>query len=62
MFTSLGKLVGAVLQAGNLLTLCLLAGVVLHLVSRGRRGKVLVGLSAVSFALLAVAPIGPAMV
>src|SRR6266849_1036767 len=56
-----GKLVWAVLQPGNLLTLCLLAGVLLHLLSRGRRGKVLVGLSALGFALLAVAPIGPAM-
>jgi uncharacterized SAM-binding protein YcdF (DUF218 family) len=56
-----GKLVWAVLQPGNLLTLWLLAGVLLHLLSRGRRGKVLVGLSAVGFVLLAVAPIGPAM-
>jgi uncharacterized SAM-binding protein YcdF (DUF218 family) len=56
-----GKLIWAVLQPGNLLTLCLLAGVVLYLLSRGRRGKVLVGLSALGFTLLAVAPIGPAM-
>jgi uncharacterized SAM-binding protein YcdF (DUF218 family) len=55
------NLVWAVLQPGNLLTLCLIAGVILHLLSRGRRGKVLVGLSALGFALLAVAPIGPAM-
>jgi uncharacterized SAM-binding protein YcdF (DUF218 family) len=61
MFTFFGKLVEAVLQPGNLLTLCLLAGVIMHLLSRGRRGKVLVGLSAVGYALLAVAPIGPAM-
>src|SRR5215831_21189963 len=61
MFTTSGKLVGTVLQPGNLLTLCLLAGVILHLLSRGRRGRVLVGLSALGFALLAVAPIGPAM-
>lgn len=61
MFTTFGKLVGTVLQPGNLLTLCLLAGVIMHLLSRGRRGKVLVGLSAVGFALLVVAPIGPAM-
>ena len=61
MFTFFGKLVEAVLQPGNLLTLCLLAGVIMHLLSRGRRGKVLVGLSAVGFALLCVAPIGPAM-
>ena len=57
----LGKLVWAVVQPGNLLLLCLLAGVLFFLVSRGRRGKVLVGLAALGFALLAVAPIGPAM-
>lgn len=56
-----GKLVWAVLQPGNLLMLCLLAGVILHLLSRGRRGKVLVGLSTLGFVLLTVAPIGPAM-
>jgi uncharacterized SAM-binding protein YcdF (DUF218 family) len=56
-----GKLVWAVLQPGNLLMLCLLAGVLLFLLSRGRRGKVLVGLSALGFVLLAVAPIGSAM-
>src|SRR6516162_10554156 len=56
-----GKLVWAVLQPGNLLMLCLLAGVLLFLLSRGRRGKVLIGLSALGFVLLAVAPIGPAM-
>jgi len=55
------NLVWAVLQPGNLLMLCLLAGVILHLLTRGRRGKVLVGLSALGFALLAVVPIGPAM-
>jgi uncharacterized SAM-binding protein YcdF (DUF218 family) len=57
----LGKLVWAAVQPGNLLLLCLLAGVLLFLLSRGRRGKVLVGLSALGFVLLAVAPIGPAM-
>jgi len=56
-----GKLVWALLQPGNLLLLCLLAGVVAFLLSRGRRGKALVGLAAVGFALLAVAPVGPAM-
>jgi len=56
-----GKLVWAVLQPGNLLMLCLLAGVLLFLVSRGRRGKVLVGISLLGFLVLAVAPIGPAM-
>jgi uncharacterized SAM-binding protein YcdF (DUF218 family) len=56
-----GKLVWAGLQPGNLLTLCLLAGVLLFLTSRRRRGKVLIGLAALGFLLLAVAPIGPAM-
>jgi uncharacterized SAM-binding protein YcdF (DUF218 family) len=57
----LGKLIWAVVQPGNLLLLCLLAGVVLFLLSRGRRGRVLVGFSALGFLVLAVAPIGPAM-
>jgi uncharacterized SAM-binding protein YcdF (DUF218 family) len=57
-----GKLVWAVLQPGNLLMLCLLAGVLLFRISRGRRGKILVGMSLVGFLVLAVAPIGPAMV
>jgi uncharacterized SAM-binding protein YcdF (DUF218 family) len=56
-----GKLVWVVVQPGNLLLLCLLAGVVFFMLSRGRRGKVLIGLSALGFLLLAVAPIGPAM-
>lgn len=56
-----GKLVWAVLQPGNLLVLCLLAGSFLLLAFRGRRGKVLVGLSALGFTLLVVVPIGPAM-
>lgn len=56
-----GKLVWAVAQPGNLLLLCLLAGFLCILLSRGRRGRVLVGLAALGFALLAVAPIGPAM-
>src|SRR2546423_12331909 len=42
--------------------LCLLAGVLLFVVSRGRHGKVLVGISLVGFLMLAVAPIGPALV
>jgi uncharacterized SAM-binding protein YcdF (DUF218 family) len=50
-----------VLQPGNLLLLCLVAGVVLFLALRGRSGKVLIGLSALGFVLLAAAPIGPAM-
>jgi uncharacterized SAM-binding protein YcdF (DUF218 family) len=57
-----GKLIWAVLQPGNLLMLCLLAGLFLFVVSRGRRrGMALIGLSALGFVLLAVAPIGPAM-
>jgi uncharacterized SAM-binding protein YcdF (DUF218 family) len=55
-----GKLVWALLQPGNLLLLCLLAGVFLLLRGR-RRGELLVVLSAIGFLLLAVAPIGPAM-
>ena len=55
-----GKLVWAVLQPGNLLLLCLLAGVFLLLRGR-RRGELLVVLSAIGLLLLAVAPIGPAM-
>jgi uncharacterized SAM-binding protein YcdF (DUF218 family) len=57
----LGKLISAVLQVDNLLTMCLFAGVMLHLLSRGRRGTLLVGLSSLGFALLAVTPIGAAM-
>jgi uncharacterized SAM-binding protein YcdF (DUF218 family) len=55
-----GKLVWALLQPGNLLLLCLMAGVFLLLRGR-RRGELLVVLSAIGFLLLAVAPIGPAM-
>jgi uncharacterized SAM-binding protein YcdF (DUF218 family) len=55
-----GKLVWAVLQPGNLLLLCLLVGVFLLLRGR-RRGELLVVLSAIGLLLLAVAPIGPAM-
>jgi uncharacterized SAM-binding protein YcdF (DUF218 family) len=50
-----------VLQPGNLLMLWLLAGIFLFVLSHGRRGKALVAVSAVGFLLLAVAPIGPAM-
>jgi uncharacterized SAM-binding protein YcdF (DUF218 family) len=56
-----GKLVWTAVQPGNLLLLCLLAGVLFFATSRGRRGRVLVGFSALGFVLLAVAPIGPAM-
>src|SRR5580700_2740137 len=40
--------------------LCLLGGVLFFLVSRGRRGKVLVGISLLGFLVLAVAAVGPA--
>lgn len=56
-----GKVVWAVLKPGNLLMLCLLAGVCLFAAYRGRRGKMLVALAALGFAVLAMAPIGPAM-
>ncbi|MBV9377768.1 MAG: YdcF family protein [Alphaproteobacteria bacterium] len=56
-----GKLVWTVVQPGNLFLLCLLAGLLIFLMSRGRRGKVLVGVAAVGFALFAIAPIGQAM-
>lgn len=56
-----GKLVWAVLQPGNLLLLCLVGGVLLFLIANGRRGKLLVAAAAGGFVLLAVAPIGPAM-
>jgi len=55
-----GKLVWALLQPGNLLLLCLLAGMLLLLRGR-RRGELLVVLSAIGLLLFAVAPIGPAM-
>jgi uncharacterized SAM-binding protein YcdF (DUF218 family) len=56
-----GKLLWAVVQPGNLLLLALLGGFVLLLGSRGRHGKMLIGLSALSFLAFAVVPIGPAM-
>src|SRR6266851_974427 len=56
-----GKAVWALLQPGNLLVVCLLAGIFLVLVSRHRRGTLLIVISALGFVLLAVAPIGPAM-
>ena len=55
-----GKLVWAVTQPGNLLLLFLLAGVFLLLRGR-RRGELLVVLAAIGLLLLAVVPIGPAM-
>jgi uncharacterized SAM-binding protein YcdF (DUF218 family) len=56
-----GKLLWALVQPGNLLLLALLGGFLLLLGSRGRRGKILIGLSALGFLLLAVVPFGPAM-
>jgi len=50
-----GELVWAVLQPGNLLTLCLRAGCFSSTYLGRRRGRVLVGLSALGFALLTVA-------
>ena len=55
-----GKLVWALLQPGNLLLLCLVTGTFFLLRGR-RRGEMLIVLSAIGFLLLAVAPIGPAM-
>jgi uncharacterized SAM-binding protein YcdF (DUF218 family) len=49
------------LQPGNLLLLCLVLGVLWFMLSRGRRGKALVAIAALGLVLLAVAPIGPAM-
>jgi uncharacterized SAM-binding protein YcdF (DUF218 family) len=56
----LDKLIWAVLNPGNVLALCLFAGVILYLLSRGRRGKALVALATLGFTLLTVAPVGPA--
>jgi uncharacterized SAM-binding protein YcdF (DUF218 family) len=56
-----GKLLWALVQPGNLLLLALLGGFLLLLGSRGRRGKILIGLSALGFLLFAVVPFGPAM-
>ncbi len=57
----IGKLGWAVLQPGNLLVLLLSAGFLLLLSSRGRRGKALIGLATVGFIVLAVVPLGPAL-
>ena len=56
-----GKLLWAVVQPGNLLLLALLGGFLLLLGSRGRRGRILIGLSAIGFLMFAVVPVGPAM-
>ncbi len=56
-----GKLGWAVLQPGNLLLLVLTAGSLLLLFSRGRRGPALIGVAALGFFVLAVAPLGPAL-
>jgi uncharacterized SAM-binding protein YcdF (DUF218 family) len=56
-----GKLFWALAQPGNLLLLALLAGFLLLLATRGRRGKLLIGLATIGFLGFAVAPLGPAM-
>jgi uncharacterized SAM-binding protein YcdF (DUF218 family) len=56
-----GKLAWAVFQPGNLLLLALLAGVLLSFIYRGQRGTGLIAVVALIFLMLAVAPIGPAM-
>jgi uncharacterized SAM-binding protein YcdF (DUF218 family) len=56
-----GKLVWLVLQPGNLLLICLLVGVLILLFSRWRHGRILVVLATIGFLLVAVLPIGPAM-
>jgi uncharacterized SAM-binding protein YcdF (DUF218 family) len=56
-----GKAIWAVAQPGNLLLLVLLTGVVLSFIYGGRRGRVLIVSAALAFFVLAVAPIGPAM-
>ena len=56
-----GKLLWALTQPGNLLLLVLLAGFLLLLGSRGRRGKILTGFATIGFLVFAVAPVGPAM-
>jgi uncharacterized SAM-binding protein YcdF (DUF218 family) len=58
-----GKLGWVVLQPGNLLVLLLIAGFLRLLYSRGRRGKgkVLIGSAALGFLVLAVAPLGSAL-
>jgi uncharacterized SAM-binding protein YcdF (DUF218 family) len=56
-----GKIVWALVQPGNLLLLALLAGVVPSFVYRSRRGTAPTAVVAAAFLVLAVAPIGPAM-
>jgi uncharacterized SAM-binding protein YcdF (DUF218 family) len=53
-----GKLMWAVVQPGNLLLVCLLAGILCGLARRGRAARWLIGIAAFGFALFAVAPIG----
>jgi uncharacterized SAM-binding protein YcdF (DUF218 family) len=57
----IGKFGWAVLQPGNLLLLLLTAGFLQSLFSRRGRGKVMIGLAALGFLVLAVAPLGPGL-
>ena len=56
-----GKLGWAVLQPGNLLVLVLTSGFLLLFFSRGQRGPALIGLATLGFLVLAVAPLGSAL-
>ena len=56
-----GKAAWEVLQPGNLLLIVLVAGTLILLVSRGRRGKTPVALATLGFLVLAIAPVGRAM-
>ena len=56
-----GKLVWAVLQPGNLLVLLLVAGVLLGLFGRPRRGDFPLRLATILLLAVAVLPVGPAL-
>jgi len=53
-----GKLAWAVVQPGNLLLLCLLAGILCGLGRRAGPARWLIGIAALGFVLFAVAPVG----
>lgn len=61
MMFFVGKVIWAFGQPGNLLLLVLLIGVLSSFVYGGRRGRVLIAFAALAFLVLAVAPVGPAM-